>query len=94
MDIFVIFDIDSKRMTSAEDKSVLAETQTEFSTAYSTNADMFLTKDVVCTKTVFDEIVNKAGTRQAPVLIESATAQKVSGRLNVYVENGSLKIVA
>lgn len=94
MDILVIFDVDSKRMTSVEDKSVLQEGQTEFVTGYSTNPEMFIVKDLVCTQTVFSSISTKAGTRQAPVLVESATATKVGGRINVYVENGSLKISA
>lgn len=94
MDILVIFDIDSKRMTSVEDKSVMPEGQTDFTSNYSQNPDMFIVQNVVCTQTVFSQIVAKAGTRQAPALIDSATSQKVAGRINVYIENGSLKIAA
>lgn len=94
MNIVAIFDVDSKRMTSIEDKSILQEGQTEFVSNYSTNPEMFIVHDIVCTQTVFNSVSATAGTRQASVLIDSATAPKVSGRINVYIENGSLKIAA
>lgn len=94
MNIIAIFDVDSKRMTSVEDKSILHEGQTEFVSSYSTNPDMFIVHDIVCTQTVFNTVVEKAGTRQAPALIDSNTAPRVDGRTNLYVENGSLKIAS
>lgn len=92
MNVVVIFDVDSKRMTSIEDKSVLQDGFTEFQTNFSTNPEMFIVQDILCTQEVFNAVAEKAGTRQAPALIASATDTKVSGRTNVYVENGSLKI--
>lgn len=92
MDILVIFDIDSTRMTSIENKEIVLNEQAGFVSAYSTNPDMFLVHDIVCTKAVFDAVATKAGTRQAPALIASATDTKVPNRTNVYIENGSLKI--
>lgn len=94
MDILVIFDVDSKRMTSIEDKSILQQGQTEFVSNYSQNPEMFIVHDIVCTQAVFNTVVTKAGTRQAPALIDSNTAPRVAGRTNVYVENGSLKIAS
>lgn len=94
MDIVAIFDVNSNRMTSVEDKSILHEGQTEFVSSYSTNPELFIVHDVVCTQTVFNTVAEKAGTRQAPALIDSSTAPRVAFRTNVYVENGSLKIAS
>lgn len=94
MNILAIFDINTNRMTSIEDRSLLNEGQTEFVSNYSTNPELFNVQSGTTTQVIFDAIANKAGTRQAPVLIESNTALRVPNLVNVYIENGSLKIAS
>lgn len=94
MNILAIFDINTNRMTSIEDRSLLNEGQTEFVSNYSTNPKLFNIQSATSTQAVFDELLSKAGTRQAPVLIKSNTALRVPNLVNVYVEKGSLKIAS
>lgn len=79
-------------LLSCEDKSVLPEGQTEWIT---TQTSEFVTGfDCVCTREVYDEIIDKVGTLEAPALIANANSPIYQGRTNVYIENGSLKIKA
>lgn len=79
-------------LLSIEDKSVIEEGQTEWHT---TQTSQFVTgTHAVCTPQVFDAIKDKVGTMQAPALIANASATPVPNRPNVYVENGSLKLLA
>ena len=74
-----------------EDKSVLQEGQTEFQT---TQTSPFVNHhDCVSTQAVYDAIKDKAGTLEAPALIASVNAPTHQGRQNVYIENGSLKLI-
>lgn len=79
-------------LLSIEDKSVLLEGQTEFT---STQTSSLVTGfDCTCTQTVFNTLKDKVGTLQAPALIDSVLSQPFDGRMNCYIENGSLKILA
>lgn len=64
-----------------------------FASSYSTDANRFTVKSVSCSKEVFEKLNATAGTLEAAALIENAASPQFEGRLNVYVENGSLKIV-
>lgn len=91
MDAYITTGV-SPHILSIEDKSVLIGEQTQWTT---TQTSPFVTgQHVVCTKQVFDAIKDKVGTMQAPALIANAGATSYPNRLNCYVENGSLKIVA
>jgi hypothetical protein len=94
MNIIAIF---SKRtnkefITSLEVVIEQQEGEPEFQTSFSTNPALFNVKTVTCSQSVYDTIKDLAGTREAPGLIADATAPKYEGRLNVYVQNGALKI--
>lgn len=84
----------SPYLLSIEDKSVLLEGQTEFQT---TQTSPFVTGyDASCTKIVYDAIVDKVGTIEAPAFHANkiiAETAPYEGRQNCYIENGSLKLV-
>jgi len=75
-----------------EDKSILPEGETEFHSQY--DSPLVNTFDCTCTKATYDALIEKVGTLEAPALIASATAPTIDGRINTYIENGSLKILA
>jgi hypothetical protein len=77
---------------SVEDKSELLEGEEVFHSQY--ESDQTTGIDCVCTQQVFDTIKDIVGTPEAPALIADANAQTYEGRMNVYIENGSLKILA
>lgn len=78
-------------LLSVEDKDDVPEGQT-WETAH--NSDLVTGTHCVCTKEVFDTIAPIVGTLEAPALIADANAQQYAGRINCYIENNSLKIVA
>lgn len=78
-------------LTSMEDKSLVQEGE-EFHTQY--ESDLTTGYDCTCLKATYDAIVDKVGTLEAPALIADANAQPIAGRINTYIENGSLKILA
>lgn len=79
-------------LMSIENKELLFEGQTEFQSAYeSTRVTGF---SCVCTQVVFDAINDNVGTINAPALVESVNSPTFEGRQNVYIENGSLKIIS
>jgi hypothetical protein len=93
MNILAIFYKDFNLLSSIEDKSVIVEPATEFKSQYSTNENVFNVQNLTCTKEVFEKLQPTAGTMQAPFLLASVDAEKDANRLNVIIENGSLKIV-
>jgi hypothetical protein len=79
-------------LLSVENKAVLPEGQETFET---TQTSPFVTHyDCTCTQNTYNQIEDKVGTLEAPALIANANAQPYEGRMNVYIENGSLKILA
>lgn len=79
-------------LLSVENKDNILEGETEF---VSSQTSPFINHvDCVCTQQVYDSIIDKVGSIQSPALIETATSPVYANRLNVYIENGSLKIVA
>lgn len=77
---------------SVEDKDDLLEGQETFVSAHTSP---FVTPyDCVCTSQVFNSIVDKVGTMEAPALIANSGEIPIVGRMNCYIENGSLKILA
>lgn len=94
MNILAIFNkrVTKPFVTSLEVIPEPVEGEPAFQSAYSQNPLMFEVKNVSCTQAVFDQIKDVAGTTEAPALIADAASPKFDGRLNVYVQNGSLKI--
>lgn len=82
-------------LLSIEDKSVLMEGQTEF---VSQHQSRFVTgTDCTCTVSVFDSIKDIVGTENAPALHANkgvAETAPYTDRLNLYIENGSLKLTS
>lgn len=77
-------------LLSIEDKSILLEGQTEF---VSTQTSQFVNNyDCTCTQETYNAIVDKVGTLEAPALIATSSSPVYPDRLNVYIENGSLKL--
>lgn len=79
-------------LLSVENKAILAEGQTEFQTTQT--SPLVTHYDCTCTQNTFNQIEDKVGTLEAPALIADANAQPFAGRMNVYIENSSLKILA
>lgn len=94
MNICVIFNKRTGKefVTSIENKDILPEGQEVFQSQFSTDSNLFDVKNVSCSQAVFDTVSATAGTRTAAKLIANATAEQLAGRVNVYIENGSLKI--
>lgn len=94
MNIVAIFNkrVTKPFMTSLEVIPEPVEGEPAFESSFSQNPLMFDVKTVSCTQAVFDTISPLAGTTEAPALIADAAAPKFDNRLNVYVQNGSLKI--
>lgn len=82
----------SGNLLSIEDKAVPYPWQSQWETI---QTSPFVTgTHAVCTQQVFDAIDEKVGTIQAPALIANSSATPVPNRPNVYLENGSLKLLA
>lgn len=79
-----VFDPETGETTGTEEKP--------FVSSYSTDSNRFTVKSVSCSKEVFEKLSLTAGTLEAAALIETASSPQFEGRLNVYIENGSLKI--
>lgn len=91
MDIKITVGI-SPYILSVEDKSVLMEGQTQFVSQH--NSPLVTAHNLVCTQQVFNQIKDTVGTISAPALIASVNATPVANRVNCYIENGSLKVLA
>lgn len=91
MDVKITIGV-SPYILSAEDKSVIAEGQTEFKSQHT--SPLVTAHEVVCTTTVFNTIKDTVGTLNAPALIANSGAATIPNRVNCYIENGSLKIKA
>lgn len=91
MNVYITTSV-SGNLLSIEDKAVPYWWQTQWETI---NTSPLVTgTNAVCTQQVFDAIDEKVGTMQAPALIANSSATPVPNRLNVYLENGSLKLLA
>ncbi|GAB3519526.1 hypothetical protein [Emticicia fontis] len=81
-----------RHILTVENKAVLLEGQETFQT---TQTSTFVDHvDCTCNQTTYNQIAPIVGTMNAPALIADANAQPYQGRMNCYVENGSLKILA
>ena len=94
MNILAIFQKRTNKpfMTSLEVITETVEGEPEFQSQYSQNPNLFDVKVLSCSEEVYESIKELAGTMQAPAIIADAAAQKYDNRINVYIENGSLKI--
>lgn len=77
---------------SVEDKSILPEGETQFQSQHT--SPLVSRYDCVCTQQVYDAIKDNVGTLEAPALIANALSQPYPDRQNVYIENGSLNLLA
>ncbi|WP_337045448.1 hypothetical protein [Emticicia sp. 17c] len=91
MNIYITTGV-SPFILSVEDKAILQEGQTEWQT--SQTSPLVTGQHLTCTQAVFNAIKDVVGTMQAPALIANASATPYANRLNCYVENGSLKVLA
>ena len=82
----------SPYLLSIEDKSVIMPGETVFISMHT--SPLVTAHELVCTQTVFDAIKDKVGTINAPALIANVNAQQAPNRQNVYIENGSLKLIS
>jgi hypothetical protein len=91
MNVYITTSV-SNNLLSVEDKSLPYWWQTQWETI---NTSPLITgTNAVCTQQVFDAIKDNVGTIHAPALIANSSATPVENRQNVYIENGSLKLLA
>lgn len=92
MDIHITTGKRNNNLLSVENKAILADGQTEFQTTQTSPRVNHY--DCTCNQSTYNQIAGIVGTIDAPTLIADANAEPVEGRMNVYIENGSLKILA
>lgn len=82
----------SPYVLSIEDTSIILDGETQFFSQHT--SPLVTANNIVCTQAVYDAIKSTVGTMNAPALIANATAAQYPNRQNVYIENGSLKLVS
>lgn len=80
----------NNHVLSCEDKNVLIGEQTEFVSLH--NSPFVTGVNCTCSNEVFQSIIDKVGTLEAPVLVESEESEVIENRLNLFVKNGELNV--
>lgn len=91
--VLAIFKKRNNLGNSIENKANLAEGQTEFQSAYSTDEARFNVQNVECETEVLETLEPLFNTVQAPALIAAANSPQIANRTNVYIANGKMFIV-
>lgn len=94
MNIFISSAKHDKLVLCLQNTDELLPGQTEFHPESCQDQNLFDHHELVCTQTVFNTLKPIVGGLQSPALIADALATPVAGRVNVYIQNGSLKIVS
>lgn len=92
MYIFVAVAKRNDFMLALEDRTVLLEGQEEFAPSKCQDEELFDHHYIQCTQEVWATLKPITGGRQSPKVIADAEAEQMEGRVNVYIQNGSLKI--